>query len=330
MPLAWIHALPKEDAEKLAMELGVSVQGTLDELRKRLKEKWRLLQIYLPPQSTDKSGVAVHTAASSSIQGQGGNVHDHDSYFRMKLKGNVVTGLVKNIPVLSSTEPEAVFQFLVRASEIHRLNLVPDEELLALLVARTTGRITQIFGVHLSVSSCWTSVCSEILSIFLPPRIREGFVSKYILDRFQSATEELSQFVMSVVSAVDVLGYKVPESDLVHRVVQNIHPSVRSRLVFASEPKSISDLYFLASQVAEGRAIDDRRRELERYAPSGNRQSDRSDSRHVSMTVGETRRSSSRVLRCFNCSGIGHARRNCPSSVTSSTRNQGNESGARQ
>jgi hypothetical protein len=65
MPLAWIHALPKEDAEKLAMELGVSVQGTLDELRKRLRDKWRLMETYLPPQSTDKSGVAVHTAASS-------------------------------------------------------------------------------------------------------------------------------------------------------------------------------------------------------------------------------------------------------------------------
>jgi hypothetical protein len=40
MPLAWIHSIPKEEAEKLAMELGVPVQGTLDELHKRLKEKW--------------------------------------------------------------------------------------------------------------------------------------------------------------------------------------------------------------------------------------------------------------------------------------------------
>jgi hypothetical protein len=44
MPLAWIHNLPREEAEKLAMELGVPVQGTLDEFRKRLKEsgkRWR-------------------------------------------------------------------------------------------------------------------------------------------------------------------------------------------------------------------------------------------------------------------------------------------------
>jgi hypothetical protein len=105
---------------------------------------------------------------------------------------------------------------------------------------------------------------------------------------------------------------------------------VRSRLVFASEPKSIKDLYSLASQVAEGRAIDDRRREIEHRAPSGNQQRDRSDSRHFSMAVGEARRSSNRALECFNCWGYGHVSRDCSSPVTSRARIQGNGGGARQ
>jgi hypothetical protein len=103
--------------------------------------------------------------------------------------------------------------------------------------------------------------------------MREGFLSKYVLDRFQSAAEKLSQFVMSVVVAADILGYKVPESVLVHRMVQNIHPNVRSRLVFASEPKStIKDLYSLANQVAGGRAIDDRRKFFEHHFSTINSQ----------------------------------------------------------
>jgi hypothetical protein len=128
MQLAWIHSLPKEEAEKLAMELGVPVQGIMDELRKRLKDKWRIVETYLPPQSKDKSEVAVHTAGSSNTKVQGGDVHDHGSYLQVKLKGKVATDLVKNIPVLSDTEPENVFGFLVRASKIHRLNLVSDED----------------------------------------------------------------------------------------------------------------------------------------------------------------------------------------------------------
>jgi hypothetical protein len=65
---------------------------------------------------------------------------------------------------------------------------------------------------------------------------------------------------MYVVAAADMLVYEVPESVLVHRMVQYIHTNVRSQLVFASQPKSIKDLYLLLSQVAEGWAIDDRRK----------------------------------------------------------------------
>jgi hypothetical protein len=120
----------------------------------------------------------------------------------------VTTDLVNNIPVLSDTESESVFNFIIQAREVYDLNLVTDAEFLALFVARATGRLTQVNSVHLCASSKWGSVCSEILSTFLPPRICEGFLLKHVLDRFQSATEKLSQF-MSVAAAADVLGYKM-------------------------------------------------------------------------------------------------------------------------
>jgi hypothetical protein len=203
MPLAWIHNLPKEEVEKLAMELGVPVQGTLDKLHKRLKEKWKALQTYLPPQSEDKSEVEMHTARVSDTKVQGGDVHDHARYAQLKLKGKVATDLVKNIPVLSDAEPESVFNFVIRVREVYDLNLVMDAEFLALLVARTTGRLMQVISVHLSASSKWGSVCSEILSTFLLPHIREGFLSKYPL------RWNYPSCVMSVVAAADILGYEM-------------------------------------------------------------------------------------------------------------------------
>jgi hypothetical protein len=180
MPLLWIHNLRREEAEKRAMELGVPVQGTLDELRKILKETWKALETYLPSQNTDKSEVAMHTAGVSVIKVHCGDVHDHVSYSRSKLRGKVGTDVGKNIPVLSDTEPESVFNFLIRAREDYDLNLVTDVEFLALLVARMTGRLTQVISVHLSASFKWGSICPEILSTFLPPRIREGFLPKYV------------------------------------------------------------------------------------------------------------------------------------------------------
>jgi hypothetical protein len=92
--------------------------------------------------------VAIHTAGVSDTKVQGGDVHDHVSYAELQLRGKVATDLVKNIPVLSDTEPESVFIFLIRAREVCDLDLVTDAEFLALLVARTTGRLTQVIGVH--------------------------------------------------------------------------------------------------------------------------------------------------------------------------------------
>jgi hypothetical protein len=95
IPLAWIHNLPREEAGKLAMELGFPVYVTLDELRKRLKEKWKALETYVPLQNTDNSEVAMHTAGVGDIKVHYGDMHDHVSYSQPKLRGKMATDLVK-------------------------------------------------------------------------------------------------------------------------------------------------------------------------------------------------------------------------------------------
>jgi hypothetical protein len=64
---AWMNPQSFEGkSRKLAAELRVSVQGTLDDLRKKLKEKWKALEQYLHPQSSDKSEVVMHAAGFSN------------------------------------------------------------------------------------------------------------------------------------------------------------------------------------------------------------------------------------------------------------------------
>ncbi|PNF40121.1 hypothetical protein B7P43_G10002 [Cryptotermes secundus] len=272
MPLKWIHDLSREEAERLAVELSVPIHCSLEELRKRVKEKWKVLETYLPPQRADKSDVAMHTG-ESSVQG-------HVTYSQIKLRAKVVTDLVKGTPVLSDAEPEAVLKFLIRASEVYDLGLVMDEEFLDLLVAG-----------HLSASANWGVVQSELQSTFLPPRIREGLLTKYVLERFHFVAEDLSKY--------------------------NIHPNVRSQLVFLHKPTSIKELYALAGQVAEGRAIEERRIRAERSGSTDMVQQSSRGSRPVSMAVGQTRRFGLNSAKCWKCSGRGHLKKDCPSSDVS-------------
>jgi hypothetical protein len=106
-------------------------------------------------------------------------------------------------------------------------------------------------------------------------------------------------------------------------MVQNIHPSVRSHLVFVSEPKSTRELYSLATQVAEGRAIEDRRKFFEHRSPKFNSQSCSGELRPLSMVVDETPRYRYPAVTCWKCHEKGHLRRDCPSSDSSAVRKSG-------
>jgi hypothetical protein len=44
MPLAWIHDLSKQQVEELAGQFGLLIDETLDDPRKRVKQKWAVTQ----------------------------------------------------------------------------------------------------------------------------------------------------------------------------------------------------------------------------------------------------------------------------------------------
>jgi hypothetical protein len=103
-------------------------------------------------------------------------------------------------------------------------------------------------------------VQAEIISTFLPSCVKEKFLTSYVLDRFQSPSEDLRTCISSVVAAADILGFQGSESQLVHRLLQNVHPRTKSYFLFVTKPESVRDLYALATTVAE--AVEDQRKQL--------------------------------------------------------------------
>jgi hypothetical protein len=164
MPQAWIHELSKQQVEDLASQMGLSTNGTLDELRKQVKEKWIAIEGYLPSQ---KSAAKCSLQTTSDSQNSDSIVYRGNCLTKVKLK--LATDLISAIPVQSHTDPEGRLKFLIRARHVFQLRLISNSEFIVLLVStsRTLGRIMQILGAHLGTTEDWGMVQSEIISMFL-------------------------------------------------------------------------------------------------------------------------------------------------------------------
>jgi hypothetical protein len=79
--------------------MGLAVDGTLDDLEKRLKQKWTVLQPYLPSPSALKSSLASEPNPLS-IDSIG-----HESTYLGKVKFKLISDLIKNVPMLADTDP---------------------------------------------------------------------------------------------------------------------------------------------------------------------------------------------------------------------------------
>lgn len=166
----------------------------------------------------------------------------------------------------------------------------------------------QILGTHLGTTHGWDLVRSEIIATFLPSRVKERFLVSYVLERFQAPGEDLNSYVMSVVAAAAILGFDGSENQLVHRILQNIHPRVKSYFLFETRPESVRDLYALATTVAEAVAIEDQRKRLS--TPVQQEAAPPVDAKVASRGKVAQSRADKRG-KCWRCGSSGHFQRDC-------------------
>jgi transposase InsO family protein len=295
MPLAWIHEFSKQQLEDLAGQLGLPIGGTLDDLRKRVKQKWTVIQPYLPSPTADKSALASQpnsSYAESSV---------HASAYLTKVKINLVSELFKNIPLLTDTDPERILKFFIRVSEVYDLKLISDAEFLSLLVSRTSGRVTQILGGLLGTGQNWGVVRAQLISTFLPPSLKEKFLLSYVLDRFVFIRRpEYVYYVCAGGSRyIRILWFGVAAGS--SYAAEHASP-------FASKPQSVQDLYSLATTVAEAVAVEDQRK---LSTPTAQQTSSSRPLAKGLVVANPSPAVADYRARCWKCGAKGHLQRNC-------------------
>jgi hypothetical protein len=141
----------------------------------------------------------------------------------------------------------------------------------------------------------------------------------------------MNSYIMSVVAAADTLGFVGSESQLVHQMLQNMHPRFRSHLLFASKPESVHELFALATTVAEAEAVAvEEQRKLQLATTS-----------QISVSCQALKGKSAakpfvavadRKFGCWGCGKRGRLQRNCVRGLPQDKNSEqsGNDSGARQ
>jgi hypothetical protein len=93
---AWINNISKLQLEQLVSQLGLPTDGALDDLRRRVSEKWTAIEACLPSPGLDK----FSPNTESDHPGTDASVSPRNDASKVRLK--LVTDLVRGIPVLSS------------------------------------------------------------------------------------------------------------------------------------------------------------------------------------------------------------------------------------
>jgi hypothetical protein len=289
MPVSWIHQLGKDERVQLAATFGMELNGAeeLDQLRRMMKEKWRLIEMLVPSE---------RILGESKTGGQSESGDERREVVKSpetgsKMNSKVLFELVRALPVIKVTDPESVLEFLVKTQGIWKLKLVTDVEFLSIMLSKAHGYFAQVIGKHLTQRSNWVEVRKGLVKIFLPSRVREQLLNSRVLNRFQHMVEDLHTYLLSIREVVETLSYEGTEEELVDRVLQNLHPRIRPYLLFTPKPNTFRELFDLASVVANAGATEKLRQDLLGV-------SEKREARSGASLLSAGRRSK---LRCWNC-----------------------------
>jgi hypothetical protein len=112
-------------------------------------------------------------------------------------------------------------------------------------------------------------------------------------------------------------------------MVQNLHPKLRSYLLFVTKPESVRDLFSLATTVAEKMAEEEQRKRVFAAVKPGS--APRPVASNAALSASSSARANIRG-RCWACGASDHLQGNCPSRYAEVVirRVRGNDLGARQ
>lgn len=299
-----LYRLSAEQLRVECSERGLSSSEPVRVLRSRLAE-------YLKADKMDRKEEQRETQASGAAAildpGSEGAPQGDSGFNRTQ----VLNELLRQVQPLSSEEPEDILRFFVKIGEIHDLGLVDDRVFITRILPFVPGGLLQFLGACLREGTSWAGCKSRLLDEYFPHFVRERLIRDLIVFNFHGEGQSMRVYIDQVFQAAEFFQYEATETQLVDRVVMNLHPQILSQAAFLERPRSRQDLYRLVGLIEEKFSVLKERERLGQEPTRGGRHGSgggggpRDDRGHPRGPVRGP-------VRCWGCGRHGHVRGSCP------------------
>jgi hypothetical protein len=101
----------------------------------------------------------------------------------------------------------------------------------------------------------WEFSKKIVLEEFFPFIVREKLIRELIVFKFHSKEVPLRTYIDEIVDAAEFLNYFGTESEMVDRILMNLHPDILAQSAFLQRPSSFHELRILAGHIEEKLAV---------------------------------------------------------------------------
>ena len=251
---SWIYELSKADAVSLCERFSLSSEGTLDELRAKLREYCRNLQ----------AGEASAPTSEQSVL---------DKFFRllesMRFKetpcGDAAewTKLaIRKGLSFSGEETESVVSFIERCEEFQVFNEVPEAAMCRLAPEILKGKALQWFRVNRESIDSFNTLKERLRETYQPANY-DLRLRKDMYVRTQGAGETINEFLTCMAAMNRRLTIPLTENELVGLAYGNLHPEYLAHI-------SSGPFHTMRELLLHGRGIEEQKARIESYRPPPN------------------------------------------------------------
>lgn len=167
----------------------------------------------------------------------------------------VVSELLRTLPVISGDDSDQLLSFLVQVRKIEQLKLTSSENLVISILPHTAGQLRTFWSQAIADRTSIFDLIASLLNFFAPHQLRHSMISKLVY-RPQGSQETLPEFVEKLRDYATLLLPDLGDRELLDIALNGLNRHTRAHLAGLPIPTSLQDLLTLAPRIEVVRNLE--------------------------------------------------------------------------